>query len=43
MQFDDPDYAGGANKVSLNNARHNYQEFGAKTKDVLSWVKKSEH
>lgn len=29
LQFDDPDYAGGANKASLNEARKNYLEFGA--------------
>ena len=29
VQFDDPDYAGGANKASLNEARKNFLEFGA--------------
>jgi rubredoxin len=29
VQFEDPDYVGGANKVSLNQARENYLEFGA--------------
>jgi hypothetical protein len=29
IQLDNPDYAGGANTPSLNQARKNYQEFGA--------------
>jgi cysteine-rich CPCC protein len=29
VQFHDPDYRGGANKVSLNEARQNYAAFGA--------------
>lgn len=29
VQLDDPDYAGGANKVSLNMARENFKQFGA--------------
>lgn len=29
VQFDDPDYVGGANNVSLNQARKNFLEFGA--------------
>jgi hypothetical protein len=28
VQFDDPDYEGGANKVSLRQARENFREFG---------------
>jgi hypothetical protein len=28
IQFDDPDYEGGANKVSLRQARENFREFG---------------
>ncbi len=28
VQFDDPDYEGGANRVSLRQARDNYREFG---------------
>jgi hypothetical protein len=28
VQFDDPDYDGGANKVSLRQARINFREFG---------------
>lgn len=29
VQQDDPDYEGGANGLSLNQARENFQEFGA--------------
>jgi hypothetical protein len=29
VQFDDPDCAGGANRVSLRQARRNFLEFGA--------------
>jgi hypothetical protein len=28
VQFHDPDYEGGANRVSLNQARRNYREHG---------------
>ena len=28
VQFNDPDYEGGANEVSLRQARDNYREFG---------------
>ena len=28
VQFNDPDYEGGANDVSLRQARDNYREFG---------------
>lgn len=28
VQFDDPDYEGGANKLSLRQARANFREFG---------------
>jgi hypothetical protein len=27
-RFDDPDYEGEANSLSLRRARHNYREFG---------------
>lgn len=33
VQFDDPDYVGGANAVSLNVARENYKKFGAITQE----------
>ncbi len=29
VQFDDPDYEGGANEMSLNQARRNFKNFGA--------------
>jgi rubredoxin len=29
VQYHEPDYEGGANKVSLNKARNNYHSFGA--------------
>lgn len=29
VQFKDPNYSGGANKESLNEARENYQKIGA--------------
>ncbi|RUT05051.1 hypothetical protein DSM106972_038720 [Dulcicalothrix desertica PCC 7102] len=36
IQFDDPDYEGGANKVSLNQARQNYKKFGAHNRNATS-------
>ena len=36
MQFNDPTYEGGANKMSLSVARANYLEFGAVEKAVVS-------
>jgi hypothetical protein len=33
VQFDDPDYEGGANKVSLRQARINFREFGSPSRD----------
>lgn len=39
IQFDDPDYEGGANVVSLNQARQNYQEFGASMKEYIANVR----
>lgn len=29
VQLDDPDYEGGANRVSLNQARRNFKKWGA--------------
>ncbi len=29
VQFDDPEFAGGANRPSLNKARENFRQFGA--------------
>ena len=40
VQFSDPDYVGGANHISLNQARRNYAEFGAAEHRVLKWVRK---
>ncbi|HSW88227.1 MAG TPA: CPCC family cysteine-rich protein [Candidatus Saccharimonadales bacterium] len=40
IQFDDPDYKGGANDESLHEARKNFQEFGACEKRVLKYVRK---
>lgn len=38
-QFDDPDYEGGANEVSLRQARKNFVEFGACDRKVLLHVR----
>jgi hypothetical protein len=35
VQFDKPDYEGGANHVSLNQARRNFLEFGACDRGAL--------
>jgi hypothetical protein len=35
VQRGDPDYAGGANRVSLNQARINFNEFGACDREFL--------
>lgn len=40
VQFDDPDYAGGANKVSLNEARQSFAAYGAISKEALKFVRK---
>ena len=34
-----PDFAGGANKVSLNEARHNYTDFGASERRFIDKVR----
>ena len=39
VQFDDPDYEGGANEVSLRQAQKNYAEFGACERSALSQVR----
>lgn len=39
-QYDNPDSAGGANKVSLNQARLNYKAFGVSKKEFLQYVSK---
>ena len=40
VQFDDPDFAGGANRVSLSQARINYHLFGASEEGSLKFVRK---
>jgi hypothetical protein len=39
VQFDDPDYEGGANEVSLRQAQKNFAEFGACERGALSQVR----
>jgi hypothetical protein len=38
-QYHNPDLTGGANMVSLNQARKSFVEFGAKSKDALRLVR----
>ncbi|WP_411678077.1 CPCC family cysteine-rich protein [Caproicibacter sp.] len=40
IQFDDVDFVGGANDVSLRQAQKNYSEFGACQKNMLKHVRK---
>ena len=40
LQFDDPDYRGGANKVSLNEARANFLKFGAVSEIFIGRTRK---
>ncbi len=42
VQFDDPDYEGGANHVSLRQAQRNFMEIGASEERVLRFVTKPE-
>jgi hypothetical protein len=39
IQFDDHDYDGGANIVSLNEARKNFKEFGASEHQFVGKVR----
>jgi hypothetical protein len=39
VQFDDPDYFGGANEISLNEARKNFSIFGAISKKFKGEVR----
>ncbi|MBC8152759.1 MAG: hydrolase [Bacteroidetes bacterium] len=39
VQFLDPDYTGGANRVGLNQARQNYRLFGASDLACLNRVR----
>lgn len=40
VQFDDPDFDGGANEPSLNEAKVNFREFGASTEAQVGSVRK---
>lgn len=40
VQLNDPNFEGGANEVSLNQARINYKSFGASSKKYLDKVRK---
>lgn len=40
VQANDPDYEGGANRVSLRQAQKNFKELGASDKRVLQYVRK---
>jgi len=39
IQFDDPTYEGGANVVSLNQARENFLRFGASDRRFIEMVR----
>ena len=40
LQIDDPTYRGGANSMSLNEAKENFKLFGASGKNYLDLVRK---
>ena len=40
IQFNDPDYEGGANKISLKQAQKNFLQFGACEIEVIGNVRK---
>jgi len=40
IQLEDPTYEGGANKVSLIQAKKNYKEFGACERVTIPYVRK---
>lgn len=40
VQLNDPDYEGGANKVSLRQGQRNFIEFGACEKEIIEHVRK---
>ncbi|WP_126971541.1 CPCC family cysteine-rich protein [Gynurincola endophyticus] len=40
-QTDNPDYVSGANKISLNEARKNYEQSGASDLTLLQYVRKA--
>jgi hypothetical protein len=39
IQLEDPDYAGGANRISLKQAQKNFIEFGAMEQDMIKNVR----
>jgi len=39
LQRNNPDYTGGANDISLNNARENYKKLGAISQEYLNIVR----
>jgi rubredoxin len=39
IQFMNPEYEGGANEMSLNQARKNYRKFGAISENFLEFVR----
>lgn len=39
IQYDKPDYEGGANDISLNQARKNYKKIGAISEEYLNDVR----
>ena len=40
IAFEDPKFVGGANRISLIQARNNYEEFGACEKDMIKNTRK---
>ena len=40
VQFENPFYEGGANSISLNEARQNFLKFGAYREKAISFVRK---
>ena len=40
VQFNDPDYEGGANRVSLRTARLNFEKFGSCKPDMVKHVRR---
>ena len=40
IQFNDPEYAGGANDPSLNQARQNFLDFGVCQRDMIPHARK---
>ena len=43
VQFDDPDYKGGANDVSLREAQINFEKLGAYEEDKMKFVRKPDN